>query len=275
MIVWPRALLPAYDVAPPTGWLDGRVVAGAAVVASALALIVACRRRAPRVALGLLLAGIALAPVVHGLGTQVVADRYLYVAMAGVAIAVGSALEALGGRAPRVAGALAVAGLCACTLGARARVDVWRNDVTLFTDAVATEPEKPLWHHLLGRALVLAGQAEAGRAEMARARTLAPTGTVDGYCPIPLVVAELARQRERAGDLSAAEDMLRAALADARPGETDAAAVDLAAFSLRRGDRGRARDAYLEAVHRDPDTAPRATEALEQLDREAARGGHP
>jgi len=270
MLVWPVGLLPAYDVEPPAGWLDGRVVAGTAAIVAALALVAAGWRRAPRLVLGVLVAGIALVPVTHGLGTQVVADRYAYVVMAGVAIAVAAVFELAGSRAPRAAGALALAGLCACALAARARVGVWQSDVTLFADAAATQPAKPLWHHLLGRALVDTGATEAGRAEIALARRLAPNGIVDGYCPLPVVVGELARQHERAGDLGAAEAMLRTALAEARPGETDAAAVDLAGFYLRRGDRQRARDAYLEAVTRDPGEAPRATEALEQLDREAA-----
>ena len=270
MLVWPVGLLPAYDVDAPAAWLDGRVVAGTAAIVVGLVLIAAGWRRAPRLVLGVLLAGIALAPVAHGLGTQVVADRYAYVAMAGIALAVASVFELAAARAPRAAGTCALVGIAACTLVARARVDVWRNDVTLFADAAATEPGKPLWHHLLGRALIMSGAAETGRAEMALARRLAPNGVVDGYCPMPAVVGELARQRERAGDLDAAEAMLRTALVEARPGETDAAAVDLAGFYLRRGDRARARDAYLDAVTRDPDDAPRATEALRQLDREAA-----
>jgi hypothetical protein len=274
-LVWPARLLPAYDVDPPAGWLDGGVVTGVAVLAGAVGVVATCRRRAPRVALGVLLAGVALAPVAHGLGTQVVADRYAYVPMAGVALAVAAALERPAARAPRVVGLACVLALLLLAGAARARVGVWRDDVTLFGDAVATEPGKPLWHHLLGRALVGAGDAAAGRAEMARAQALAPGGTVGGYCPIPVVVATLARAREAAGDLGAAERMLRTTLDEARPGEVDAAAVDLAGFYLRRGDRGRARDAYLEAVARDPDAAPRAVEALRQLDREAARAATP
>ncbi len=254
-LLWPAGLLPAYDLEPPGAWGHRGVLAGIGALAAAVLAMAFGRSRARLAAAGAVIILAALAPGAHGLGTQVVADRYAYVALAGVALVIAAAVTGAARRAPR----LAAAGVAttALLLGATAheRAGDWRNDVTLFGDAVAKAPENPLWHHLLGRALADAGRTQEGETAMRHARALHGGQPVDGFCPLPPVLAELGLQREREGDHEAAEEAFVAGLEQARAGEVDRAAVDLGAFYLRRGDPERARLAYLRAVERDPDGA--------------------
>lgn len=270
--VRPVDLLPAYDLEPPAAW-NARAVLGGVGVLTALGTGVAlAARRWPLLALGLCMAAVALVPGVHGLGTQVVADRYAYVALAGMGLVAAALGDHLARRAPRAA--LALVAVLAVPLGSAtaARVGVWRDDVALFGDAAATAPQNPLWQHLLGRALADAGRTVDGDAAVLEARIRRGDGPVAGFCPLPPVLAELGLQREREGDETGAEEAFAAALEHARPGEVDRAAVDLGAFYLRRGDRERARLAYLRAVEREGQAARLSSYRLAWLDAMADAG---
>lgn len=252
-IVWPVGLLPAYHLAPPARWVDPAVLRGVLVLGiAALASVLATRLAV----FGIAVAVLAMLPGVHGLGTQVVADRYAYLVIAGVAVSLGVVADGLRQRAPRLAVAAVTTLGVVLAATAYARVGVWYDDVALFGDALATEPDRPLWLHMHGRALADAGRPADARVAMNEARARTGGGAVDGYCALPSVLTEIGLQREREGDLAGAEEALVSGLEDARSGEIDRAGVDLGGFYLRRGDRQRARLAYLRAVERSADEAP-------------------
>lgn len=265
-VVAPVGLLPAYTLHAPASWLDERVLRGALVAGGGVLGVAATRRRSPLAAFGIVVALWSVLPVSHGLGTQVVADRYAYLPVAGVAIAAAAGVAALARRAPRAAAAAVVAAAVILAGAGSARVRVWRDDVTLYTDAATTEPGNRLWPHLLARGLSDAGGDGASAAAAREASARGEGGPVDGYCPLPPVLAELALLHERQGDLAAAEAALATGVAAARDGEVDRAAVALGGFHLRRGDRERARFAWLAAVARDPGGARLSRARLAWLD---------
>jgi hypothetical protein len=265
--LWPSGLLPAYTFATPTSFAEPLVLLGVALLAGGSVLALATLRRAPLVAAGFALAVLSLLPGVHGLGTQVTADRYAYLAVAGLALAAG---EWLRGRPQWAVGPVVLVAALAWTGGSVARVGDWTSDRTLYADAIAKEPANPLWHHLYGRALIDAGQEEAGREAMNVARGLTGGEEVQGYCPLPDVLAAYGNERMEAGDGSGAENALRQALDAARPGEFDDAAHALASFLMKSGRWAEAYETYRTAVERDPEGTPESRDRMEMLRDHAA-----
>jgi len=255
-LVWPAGLLPSYDFQPPASWTDPAVLGGLAIVLAWLGLLLRTRRRAPLASFGLVVAAVAILPGAAAVGKHVVAPRYAYVAIAGACIAAAVGFDAMRRRAPVAATAIAVGGAIALGSTTFARVGAWHDDLALFGDAAAREPTKPLWHHLLGRALRDTGRPDQADAELTRARQLAGGRGIVGFCELPPVLGEMARIREEQGDLSGAEEAFVSALDEARPGEVDRAGVELGAFYLRHDEREKARAAYARAVAREPDDTP-------------------
>jgi len=113
-------------------------------------------------------------------GWQGLADRYAYVPLAGLLVAlVWSAADALGRVRPErrraLAGAAAAALACALlALAARAQLGAWRSSETLFERALAVTGPNPVMHNELG--VVLAGdrRLEPARVHFERATALAP-----------------------------------------------------------------------------------------------------
>ncbi|RME25197.1 MAG: hypothetical protein D6798_09510 [Deltaproteobacteria bacterium] len=168
--LWPVGLAPGVHLAWPPP-LAGWALAGAAVLA--LALLWWGRRIA---AAGLVVAGVTLAPALGAVASQgLVADRYLYLPLAGVALAVAGALA----RAPRVA-LVAGAGIALVggVLTART-LPTWSDDETLWRTAVQRHPSQ--WTAgALARTLDLAGRPEAAIAWYRRA--IAPPQAMQEAC---------------------------------------------------------------------------------------------
>jgi Flp pilus assembly protein TadD len=138
------------------------------------------RRRAGAV-LGSALLVLPLLPALYVplLGDNAGAERYAYLPSAGAALVLASAIEAWRARGPgralRVAGAGAAAAvLLAATSATLAHNAVWRDDVTLWTDAVAKAPSSASAHESLGTALIVAGRPGLAVAALERAIALAP-----------------------------------------------------------------------------------------------------
>jgi len=117
--------------------------------------------------------------------------------VAGMAIAAGVACDRLGRVAPAATALAIAAGTLVPGAAAYAQVGVWRNDLALFGDAAGKEPARPLWHHMLGRALLDAGRAAEGEAELAAARALNGGRAPDGYCAVPAVLGEMLRDPDK------------------------------------------------------------------------------
>lgn len=103
-----------------------------------------------------------------------VADRYLYLAMLGPALALAWALSRA--RGP-VSPALCAVVLLALALRSGTQVSYWRDNETLFRHAVAVYPGSAAMHNLLGLALEERGETSEALAHFARATRLRPNFT--------------------------------------------------------------------------------------------------
>jgi Tfp pilus assembly protein PilF len=148
--VWPFGLtLPYPYLGDRPGWLVGvALLALTALTAGAVGL----RRTRPHLLVGWLWYLGTLVPVIGLLqvGAQPYADRFTYVPLVGIFLAVAWALPMSMPRAvaPAAVGVLVVLGILT-----HAQARRWHDSVTLFSYAVAVEDRNPVAHTLLGMAL--------------------------------------------------------------------------------------------------------------------------
>ena len=178
MLVWPADLSPIH-LHPGRGisLIAGGIGCLGLLIATSGAL--AALRRCPAISVGWLWFLGMLLPVsgLVQLGNAIVAERYTYLAFIGLFVAVvWPAAEAMGpGRRARgLAAALAVVVLVGCAAVSRARVDVWRDTVSLFRSAVEADPSNYLAHGILGLGYARARDEDAAIASYARAAKLDP-----------------------------------------------------------------------------------------------------
>lgn len=160
LMVWPLSLAPLYpyDLSPPA-W---SVVSAWLLVLALSALALRARRRAPYVAFGWAWYVVTLLPMIGiiQVGSQPIADRYTYVPLIGIFVAMAwgardlAARVALSGRAPAVAAAVVLLALAAL---AWRQVHYWHDSVTLWTRAVEVHGNYRARAHL-GQALGLRGR---------------------------------------------------------------------------------------------------------------------
>ncbi|MEQ1894632.1 MAG: tetratricopeptide repeat protein, partial [Planctomycetota bacterium] len=195
-----------------------------------LARVLGARGR--RFGLGGALALAMLLPVLGLLqvGTQAHADRYTYLPSLGLVLALVGSLSPLGMRA------LALALLPLCLATAR-QVGHWRDTRTLFTHALAADPENHVAHMKLGELARDAGALEEGRAAFARALTHAPRYV--------LAWNELGLASLALGDVPAARQALERAYA-LDPSDASSA-MNLGVVALQEGDLVRADKLFLAA----------------------------
>ncbi len=174
---WPTdlAVFYPYDLALPLARVAGAallllVVSGAALYAG---------RRRPWLAVGWLWYLGTLVPVIGlvQVGSQAMADRYTYLPMIGLSIAVAwSGAELATGR-PRAGRALALAAalaLGAAAFLAREQVGTWRSSVALFEHALAVSGDEPVIHLNLAEAWEEEGRDELALEHYRRTLELAP-----------------------------------------------------------------------------------------------------
>jgi Flp pilus assembly protein TadD len=163
---WPSGLAVFYPH-PLDALPVGRALAWGATLAAVTALVLWRRRSTPWLAVGWLWFLVALAPTLGlvQVGVQARADRYTYLPLAGLSLAV--AWEAVHWldrlRSPRWLDAralrrgLAVVAtlvLAVQAVVAREQVGHWRDAVALHSHAVAVTPDNFMEHHRLARALL-------------------------------------------------------------------------------------------------------------------------
>jgi tetratricopeptide (TPR) repeat protein len=195
---------------PHPGYWPAATVAGAVALVAAITAA-AWRQRARR---PWLLAGwgwflVALLPMsgVVQVGIQAMADRYTYVPLLGVQVAVLWTLrEAVATRARRQAAALvAAAGLAALAMLTWRQLGVWRNSFTLFDRALAVTENNYLAHNNRGLAHAAAGRHAESVADYRRALAINPA--------YPDAANNLGRVFVQEGRAAEAVPLLRTALA--------------------------------------------------------------
>ncbi|MDX6768722.1 MAG: tetratricopeptide repeat protein [Elusimicrobiota bacterium] len=174
LAAWPAGLQ-ADRVAPVLkSWAAPRFWAGALILAALLAAAWTQRRARPVASLGALWFLAALAPVSGLLPLyNLVAERYLYMPMAGAALCAAALFEAARrGPRPRLALGVAAALLVAAGVATARRVGDWRDDASLFGARVVTDSSRLRYNR--GRLAREGGRFEEAAAEYRRALELNP-----------------------------------------------------------------------------------------------------
>lgn len=170
--LWPVGLSPIYP--HPGARPSLAVLAAALLLAAITALAVVQRRRRPHLLVGWLWYLGTLVPVIGlvQVGATAMADRYTYVPLLGIFVALAWSLPAR--PEPRLVGAAAVVVLALLGVRARDQAAVWRDSTTLFTHALAVDERNPLAHVNLGVELGARGELDRATAHLERALALRP-----------------------------------------------------------------------------------------------------
>jgi tetratricopeptide (TPR) repeat protein len=130
------------------------------------------------------LANVALVLQLFPVGSAVIADRYTYLSYVGVGLMIASLYRWLArGVLARAAAARTalIAVLLASTLmavlAARARCEVWKDNISLWTDVLARYPDLPLGYTKRARTYAMQGDVDRARADVEKALALDPRDT--------------------------------------------------------------------------------------------------
>jgi tetratricopeptide (TPR) repeat protein len=163
-LVWPAHLSFSYAPVRPQYILEPQVILGLAAAGLCGATFWAIRRRKSML-LGLVWFGLALIPSAQILPHHIHrADRFLYLPLVGLALALAMGLRQFFGlvKGRNTAGGVAVAcGLGLCLLGTlcAAQVQAWRGNLTLWESAVAGAPRSAFAHQCYAKTLAGAGES--------------------------------------------------------------------------------------------------------------------
>lgn len=230
----------------PGDWPARKVVASLVIVAGLTAAAWWQRKRRPWVLIGWLWFLGTLVPV-SGLvqvGQQAMADRYTYLPMLGVQLAVlWTVAEWRAGRGVKIAAAAGMLAVCAGLTWRQ--IGVWKNSFTLFDHAIAVTEKNAMAHNNRGLWLCDAGRVEEGMADYRRALEIRPDH--------PEANNNLGRMLVQAGRAAEAVPLLRRAL-DARPASLEVR-NNLANALSDAGALDEAMQRYEEILRADPQHA--------------------
>jgi tetratricopeptide (TPR) repeat protein len=280
---WPAGLVPFY---PPERWSPATVAFGAALLVLVTTLLWRWRQRAPYLLAGWAWFVIGIAPV-SGLlqaGEQAVADRFMYLPIVGLLLAVVWGTSDLLGRVPRralVAGALSALTVLVLALMSRVQLQAWENSVMLWQHSLRVDERNYRAHEKLAEAYRDLGRWDLAVRHYELALETAPPGAnryraivrnALGYTHTrsgdqatalrhlgeavqldpALAVARLnfGNALAATGDLPRAEVELQEALR--LDGSLAEALIGLGAIAIRRGNPGAAKERYTAALGIDP-----------------------
>lgn len=154
-MVWPDDLAAIYPF--PTSWPASRLIICVLLFLAVSALAIWWRRKRPYLLFGWLWFLVALVPVIGVVqaGAQAMADRFAYIPLIGVFLAVVWAVAELPAKffVPKVVyAALAGVVLLACLGASRHQLPFWRDSIALFERALLIEKENPIAHYNLAYA---------------------------------------------------------------------------------------------------------------------------
>jgi Flp pilus assembly protein TadD len=194
---WPSGLAVFY---PHPGENVSQAAAGGAALLLAAITAVALRARArhPYLAVGWLWFLGTLVPVIGlvQLGAQAHADRYLYLPLIGLSIAVAwSVPDLLARRWPRAPLMLGAAALVALAIMSVRQVPRWRDSAALFAHALEVTRENAVAHLNLGVALADRAEYSEARRHLEEAIRIHP-GSAEGHGALAEVLAREGRQED-------------------------------------------------------------------------------
>jgi protein O-mannosyl-transferase len=160
---WPARLAAYYPFS--TELPETEAILGALLLVGVTVLALALARRAPYLAVGWLWFAGTLVPVIGlvQVGSQAMADRYTYLPLVGLFVALVWGVTEVTARWRRQQLALGLVGgslLAACFVCTRFQVGYWQNSITLFSHAIQVTGDNALAQHNLGHALSHKGQQD-------------------------------------------------------------------------------------------------------------------
>jgi len=248
-VFWPAGIAAYY---PYHRHAPAAVALALATLAALTFLALRARRRRPFLLAGWLWYLVALVPVAGfvQVGEQARADRYLYLPVVGVFVAVAWVLPGRaagrGRRRAALAAAAGAVGLLAVLATVQARA--WADPVELYRRAISATEGNWLMHNNLGARLLESGELEEAEEQLRAALRLRPSTAA--HANLGLLLA-------RTGRLDEAEREHREALR-LDPGSA-AAHVGLAAVLARTGRPAEAEAHYREALRLAPRSVPALT----------------
>ena len=243
--LWPVDLAPFY---PYRYLLVGWVIAAILLLAALSGFCVFRMVRQPYLLVGWLWYLGTLVPAVGliQVGSQSMADRYMYIPSIGLFMLVVFGFDELMGSRPHKrmilagAGGIVLTGCLACTW---IQLKYWRDDETLFRHTIEVTTDNYLAYDRLGNALDAAGRHDEALACFAKSVRLNPRNAVGQY--------DLGTALVKQGRLEEAVQHLTAALE--RDPRFTLAHVNLGGILLNQGKLEEARDHLSRAVSLSPD----------------------
>src|SRR5271157_660520 len=183
-LLWPAHLSAFYVFHPSTHPFEAPALEGLAALILCVVVWGALWRAARPASFGIVWLLGTLAPVLNArwMGPYVLADRYLYLPSVGFCLVAGWAGAALWRGAARRQGSwrwavVAGPGIVAALFLLRivTRVPDWRDDVTLVSRALASEPDEFILHDALGDAYWIRGEEALAEHEWKEALRINPT----------------------------------------------------------------------------------------------------
>jgi Tfp pilus assembly protein PilF len=176
-LFWPTDLAVFYP--HPGQWPLGKVLLAGGLILGVSVLLFAQRRRSPFLPMGWLWFCGTLVPVIGlvQVGTQAMADRYTYVPVIGLIVAMVWGLEGLakGGRYQQIA--LSVGGSVAivlCLALTRQQLGHWKDSEALSRHALKVTENNYRAHKMVGDALAKKGQTDEAISQLQEALRLKP-----------------------------------------------------------------------------------------------------
>jgi protein O-mannosyl-transferase len=206
--LWPARLAAFY---PQQAWSAGIVLTAVSILVVVTVLVSRARRTHPYLFVGWLWFVVALAPVIGIIqaGEQAMADRYTYVPLIGLLIAVAWGAARL--RLHRTALALGAAvAVVSCAVTTRAQVRVWSDSESLWRHALSVTTSNYRAHEKLAEVYRDRGQLADAYDEYTTALSLAPPNSPQ-YAAI--IHNDLGLVRMRQGRMADAIDEFSAAVA--------------------------------------------------------------
>jgi Flp pilus assembly protein TadD len=199
LLVLPFGLSAVHDFRVANSLVDLRVWGGAAALAG-IGLLAWRFRRNRSIMLGIALMLFPLLPALYVpvLGEGLLAERYLYLPSAGLALLVAVGWNAwprstyVAFRACTVVAALMVV---ACAAGTLIRNNVWHDDLSLWSDAARKSPQSAAAHEYLGFALYQSGRFASAVTSLSRALDIDPK-RINARVNLAAALAALGRTRE-------------------------------------------------------------------------------
>jgi Tfp pilus assembly protein PilF len=244
---WPSRLAVFYPYHPDE-LLGPAILASCAAIALASALAAWRAAEQPHLFVGWFWFLGTLVPMIglFQVGSQARADRYMYLPLVGLALALAWQAHELAERRPALRRVIAGAGataVVALALAAHRQVGVWRDSETLFAHAVAVTRDNAVAHASLGNAYRARGELARAEQEIAESLRIQPASG-DARADLGVVLLE----QGRIGDA-------RAQLERALAGGADAAKVHtaLGLAAERSNDTAAAIASYRRALDANPE----------------------